>query len=57
MVKKSLGVKSANELDGATVCVQAGTLTELNLADYFRANDMQVQLGRLREQRRGQQGL
>jgi general L-amino acid transport system substrate-binding protein len=33
-------VKSALELDGASVCVQAGTTTELNLADYFRANNM-----------------
>jgi general L-amino acid transport system substrate-binding protein len=40
MVPKSLGVKSALELDGASVCVQTGTTTELNLADYFRANDM-----------------
>jgi general L-amino acid transport system substrate-binding protein len=40
MVKKSLGVKSALELDGATVCVQTGTTTEVNLADYFRANKM-----------------
>jgi general L-amino acid transport system substrate-binding protein len=40
MVKKSLGVKSAKELAGATVCVQPGTTTELNLADYFRANNM-----------------
>ena len=40
LVKKSLGVKSAKELDGASVCVQAGTTTELNLADYFRANNM-----------------
>ena len=36
-----LGVKSAKELNGATVCVQPGTTTELNLADYFRANKMQ----------------
>ena len=41
MAKKSLGVSSAKELDGASVCVQAGTTTELNLADYFRANGMQ----------------
>ena len=41
MVKKSLGVKSAKELNGATVCVQTGTTTELNLADYFRSNNMQ----------------
>ena len=40
MVYKSLGVTSAKELDGASVCIQAGTTTELNLADYFRANDM-----------------
>ena len=40
MVPKALGVKSAKELDGATVCIQAGTTTELNLADYFRANGM-----------------
>ena len=37
MVPKKLGVKSAKELNGATVCVQPGTTTELNLADYFRA--------------------
>ena len=41
MVNKKLGVKSAKELSGATVCVQPGTTTELNLADYFRANKMQ----------------
>ncbi len=40
MVNKKLGVKSAKELNGATVCVQPGTTTELNLADYFRANKM-----------------
>jgi general L-amino acid transport system substrate-binding protein len=40
MVPKSLGVKSAKELDGAEVCVQTGTTTELNLADYFRAHKM-----------------
>lgn len=43
MVKKSLGVTSAKELDGATVCVQTGTTTELNLADYFRSNNMTYQ--------------
>jgi general L-amino acid transport system substrate-binding protein len=41
MVAKKLGVKSAKELNGATVCVQPGTTTELNLADYFRATKMQ----------------
>jgi general L-amino acid transport system substrate-binding protein len=40
MVKKALNVKSGTELDGATVCVQTGTTTELNLADYFRVNKM-----------------
>jgi general L-amino acid transport system substrate-binding protein len=40
MVPKKLGVKSAKQLNGATVCVQPGTTTELNLADYFRANRM-----------------
>ncbi len=41
MVKKSLGVKSAKELKGASICVQTGTTTELNLADFFRANKME----------------
>ena len=40
MVNKSLGVKSAKELDGASVCIQTGTTTELNLADFFRTNNM-----------------
>jgi general L-amino acid transport system substrate-binding protein len=40
MVPKKLGVKSAKQLNGATICVQPGTTTELNLADYFRANKM-----------------
>jgi len=40
MVRKSLGVKSALELDGASVCTNLGTTTELNLSDYFRANGM-----------------
>lgn len=41
MVRKSLNVKSALELSGASVCVQSGTTTELNLADYFKANGLQ----------------
>ncbi len=41
MVKNDLGVASAKELDGATICIQTGTTTELNLADYFRANGME----------------
>lgn len=40
MVSKDLGVSSASELDGASVCIQSGTTTELNLADYFRAKGM-----------------
>ena len=40
MVPKKLNVKSAKQLNGATICVQPGTTTELNLADYFRANRM-----------------
>lgn len=40
MVAKSLGVTSAKQLDGATVCVQPGTTTELNLADWFRAHGL-----------------
>lgn len=43
LVGKKLGVKSAKELNGATICVQAGTTTELNLADYFRANGMKFE--------------
>ena len=40
MVKKGLGVSSAKELDGATICIQTGTTTELNLADFFKANNI-----------------
>jgi general L-amino acid transport system substrate-binding protein len=40
MVRKDLGVKSAAELDGATLCINSGTTTELNAADYFRSNGM-----------------
>jgi general L-amino acid transport system substrate-binding protein len=42
MVRKALKVSSALELNGAAVCVQQGTTSELNLADYFRANQMQL---------------
>jgi general L-amino acid transport system substrate-binding protein len=42
MVRKSLKVNSALELNGASVCVQQGTTTELNLADYFRQNHMSL---------------
>ena len=40
LVRKDLGVASAKELDGATICIQTGTTTELNLADFFRANNI-----------------
>ena len=40
MIRKDMGVSSAKELDGATVCIQTGTTTELNLADYFKVNGM-----------------
>ncbi|WP_099826850.1 amino acid ABC transporter substrate-binding protein [Oceaniglobus indicus] len=40
MIPKALGVTSAKDLDGATVCIQTGTTTELNLADFFRANNI-----------------
>jgi general L-amino acid transport system substrate-binding protein len=42
MVRRALKVNSALELNGAAVCVQQGTTSELNLADYFRANQMQL---------------
>ena len=40
MVKKSLGLKGAKDLDGASICVQTGTTTEKNLADFFRTNNL-----------------
>ena len=44
MVRKSLKVNSALELNGASMCTQTGTTTELNLADYFRANNMKYEV-------------
>jgi general L-amino acid transport system substrate-binding protein len=44
MVRKSLKVNSALELNGASICVQTGTTTELNLADYFRSNTMKYEV-------------
>jgi general L-amino acid transport system substrate-binding protein len=44
MVPTSLGVKSAKELDGANICTNTGTTTELNITDYFRANGMKFNL-------------
>lgn len=43
MVSKKLGVKSAKDLDGAAICIQSGTTTELNLADYFTLNKMKYE--------------
>jgi len=44
MVRKALKINSALELNGASVCTQTGTTTELNLADYFRANKMKYEV-------------
>ncbi len=44
MVPTKLGIKSAKELNGASVCTQTGTTTELNLADYFKANKMEYKI-------------
>jgi len=43
MVRRDLGVSSAKELDGATICIQSGTTTELNLADFFKQNNITYQ--------------
>lgn len=43
LINKSMDIKSALELDGASVCIQTGTTTELNLADFFRANNMKYE--------------
>lgn len=44
MVRKKLGVNSAKDLGGASVCTQQGTTTELNVADYFRANNLKYEV-------------
>ena len=44
LLRREAGVDTALQLGGKTVCTQTGTTTELNLADYFRANDMQLQV-------------
>ena len=44
MVPTALGVKSATELDGANICTNTGTTTELNITDYFRSNNMSFNL-------------
>ena len=43
MVPKALGVDSAKKIDGATICVTAGTTSELNLADFTRANNLTIE--------------
>ncbi|PQO22652.1 amino acid ABC transporter substrate-binding protein [Rhodobacteraceae bacterium WD3A24] len=43
MIRRDYGIGSALELDGATVCIQTGTTTELNLADFFRSNNMEYE--------------
>lgn len=42
MVRKKDGIKSVKELNGASICTQQGTTTELNLSDYFRSNNMKL---------------
>ena len=55
LVPKELGVSSAKELDGATVCIQTGTTTELNLADFFRANNISYEPVPIETNAEGQQ--
>ncbi|SFR31449.1 L-glutamine-binding protein /L-glutamate-binding protein /L-aspartate-binding protein /L-asparagine-binding protein [Yoonia tamlensis] len=55
LVPKALGVTSATELDGATVCIQTGTTTELNLADYFRTNGISYEPVPIETNAEGQQ--
>ncbi|OUS33096.1 amino acid ABC transporter substrate-binding protein [Rhodobacterales bacterium 56_14_T64] len=55
MVPKDLGVSSATELDGATVCIQTGTTTELNLADFFRSNNISYEPVPIETNAEGQQ--
>ncbi|AGI69754.1 glutamate/glutamine/aspartate/asparagine-binding protein BztA [Octadecabacter antarcticus 307] len=55
MVPRELGVSSAKDLDGATVCIQTGTTTELNLADYFRSNNISYEPVPIETNAEGQQ--
>ncbi|SMF05156.1 L-glutamine-binding protein /L-glutamate-binding protein /L-aspartate-binding protein /L-asparagine-binding protein [Tistlia consotensis] len=43
MIRKDMGISSAKQLDGASVCIQTGTTTELNLADFFRSHNMKFE--------------
>ena len=54
LVKKDSGITSAKELDGATICIQTGTTTELNLADYFKTNQMEYQAVNIADDAEGQ---
>ncbi|MFT5067792.1 MAG: general L-amino acid transport system substrate-binding protein [Yoonia sp.] len=55
LVPKDLGVSSAKDLDGATVCIQTGTTTELNLADFFRVNNISYEPVPIETNAEGQQ--
>ena len=55
MVRKDSRVTSAKELDGATICIQTGTTTELNLADYFKSNNMSYQAVNITSNAQGEQ--
>ena len=55
LVSKDMGVSSAKDLDGATVCIQTGTTTELNLADFFRANNISYEPVPIETNAEGQQ--
>ncbi|MFT5797723.1 MAG: general L-amino acid transport system substrate-binding protein [Candidatus Azotimanducaceae bacterium] len=55
LVPKALGVASAKDLDGATVCIQTGTTTELNLADFFRSNNISYEPVPIETNAEGQQ--
>lgn len=55
LVPRDLGVSSALELDGATVCIQTGTTTELNLADFFASNNMSYEPVPIETNAEGQQ--
>ncbi len=57
MVRKDLGVSSAKELKGATVCVQEGTTTEKNLGDFDKANNLGTQPVKFKENDQAALGL
>ena len=57
MVPKDLGVNSAQELGGATICIATGTTTELSLADYFKFNNMDYQPVNVDSNAEGEQQL